>query len=121
MILLYTSFLLLSLSHPGIINSQNFQFHYIHYETDNITATVGLQLEATYGSTTGDVCANGINNSLANLMCQEFYHEVSPYASIFRKLIITYSPYTTICSCSTSNRNCNHRLCYSNDEFYCFW
>ncbi|XP_019858100.1 PREDICTED: uncharacterized protein LOC109586360 [Amphimedon queenslandica] len=60
----------------GFANSQNIQFIYIHYETDNITATVGLQLEATYSSTTGDVCANGIDDSIANLVCQDFYNEV---------------------------------------------
>uniref|UniRef100_A0A1X7TIX7 SRCR domain-containing protein n=1 Tax=Amphimedon queenslandica TaxID=400682 RepID=A0A1X7TIX7_AMPQE len=55
----------------GYVNCQNFEYNNnVHFEDGNFSLTVVFQVEATYNSVTGDVCANGVTNDTANLMCQ---------------------------------------------------
>lgn len=50
---------------------QTLSFRPVDYIADNFTLTFITTVSATYSGFTGDLCANGINNSLASSMCQE--------------------------------------------------
>ncbi|XP_019859299.1 PREDICTED: uncharacterized protein LOC109587499 isoform X2 [Amphimedon queenslandica] len=76
------------------VNCQNFDYNnVIDYENDNFTLTVVFQVQATYNSITGDVCANGVTNDTANLLCQNIFHDPSSNLQATGFLTTDYSTF----------------------------
>uniref|UniRef100_A0A1X7TJ01 SRCR domain-containing protein n=1 Tax=Amphimedon queenslandica TaxID=400682 RepID=A0A1X7TJ01_AMPQE len=81
-------------SSSGYVNCQNFDYNnVIDYENDNFTLTVVFQVQATYNSITGDVCANGVTNDTANLLCQNIFHDPSSNLQATGFLTTDYSTF----------------------------